>query len=567
MAQSRDQVDFAISYAGEDSAIAREICQRLRELELDVFFADEARALLAGVDGESFFERLFTEAKQVIALISEDYRRKEWPRYEWDIIRKRDPERRYIPIRLDDTPILGLPDNVIHVPFTGDNWDEVVEACVHRLLVYEKHAGIHRPSEFEQILGAITNGSKGALAQAYQLVRDKRRRDPLADCPLPEGQAGPQYEVVGEEWLDFSRAKRRSVRVLVPPGLSREELRYNLKHCAATQFNEFKPDAVNVFAYWKHPDGYDIDGAYTAGRAVFAPFGEWGRALDGLAYNISTEEFDYSLVIVGEVREDASRPTCGSGPVIRCDRFQLTASLEGDELRAQLDTDLPGSARLMVSVSRCYLQTGDARTKYPMEYYSKKSVVGEWDTPRMIPLDDSNFLRMLKDRVDQLATMGEPIEVAAIEDIIQVALVVPINQNDPAFGERNVNLRGTMVAHDNGLRTVRCEEALHRPLGVLIPLPYRSRKASSATLEVGKCYRLSAETPLMPEVSPDDPLSALAEMRMLPPSSCVQVKHRASKDVVPWYHVDACAPDGACLGEGWINSTALIGQDIEASEG
>lgn len=288
-------VDFAISYAGEDIEVAREIARRLRELDFWVFLAESERPLLVGVDAEGFFERLFAEAKQVIALISKDYKRKDWPRFEWDVILERDLERRFIPVRLDDTRILGLPSKILHLRFRGDNYDEIVEACVKQLLLLERDCGIHRPTEYERVLNAIKNESKGALPEAYQLVIDHRKRTPLGDCELPTGDFKPSYEVIEGEWSNFSVVRRRSVKILVPVGLSRDELRFNLQHCAASQFNAFKPDAVMVFAYARTPNRRTIDGPYTAGRVVFAPFGKWEKAQDGVAYNIPASEFEYSL--------------------------------------------------------------------------------------------------------------------------------------------------------------------------------------------------------------------------------------------------------------------------------
>lgn len=289
------RVDFAISYAGEDTEVAREITRRLRELGLSVFFAGESSHLLVGVEGESFFERLFTEAKQVIVLISEHYRRKEWPRFEWDIIRERDREKRFIPIRLDDTKILGLSSNILHLRFAGENYGEIVDTCVKQLLLFERDVGEHRLSEYERVLDAIQSDSRGALAKAYQLVKEGRKRSQLDDCELPAGQFQLSYEVVEADWSNYSVVKRRAMKILVPPGLSHDELRFNLKHCAASQFNACKPDAVMVLAYSKDPNGYSVDGIYTAGRAVFAPFGKWEKAEEGVAYNIPTEQFDYSI--------------------------------------------------------------------------------------------------------------------------------------------------------------------------------------------------------------------------------------------------------------------------------
>lgn len=290
-----ERVDFAISYAGEDAEVAHQITRRLRELGFSVFFAAENSNLLVGVEGERFFERLFTEARQVIVLVSEHYKGKEWPRFEWDIIRERDYGKRFIPIRLDDTKILGLPSNILHLRFTGDNYQQIVDTCVQELLLFERNTGLHRPSEYEEILNAIRNDNRGALARAYQLVKDGRKRDPLDDCEVPTGDFGLSYEVAKVEWSNYSVVRRLVVRILVPPGLSRDELRFNLQHCAASEFNAHKPDGVSVLAYSKDPNGYDTNGAYTAGYADFAPFGKWEKAEEGVAYNIPTEEFDYSI--------------------------------------------------------------------------------------------------------------------------------------------------------------------------------------------------------------------------------------------------------------------------------
>ena len=104
---SDETLDFAISYAGEDVQVAQAVADRLRELTFTVFLADDQRRRMVGLDGEAFFDQLFADAKQVVAFISESYRAKDWTRYEWDIIRKRGRENRYIPIRIDDTSILG----------------------------------------------------------------------------------------------------------------------------------------------------------------------------------------------------------------------------------------------------------------------------------------------------------------------------------------------------------------------------------------------------------------------------------------------------------------------------
>lgn len=289
--------DFAISYAGEDSGVARRIAHLLQETSQDlaVFFAEENTDLLVGVDGEQFFERLFSEAKQAIVLISEHYKQKQWTRFEWDVILDRTNEDRFVPIRLDDTRILGLPSNIIYLFYDGTNHEEIVDVCIKKLIRFDRKSGHTRPSEYEKTLDSLKYDSKGATAQAAQLVMDERTRTPLADCQVPNESFPVSYDIVQEEWVNFSAIKRLSVKITVPPGLSPDELRFNLKHCAATRFNYHKPDAVMVFAYVER-DRVEIGKIpFSAGRAVFAPFGKWEKALDGFAYNVPIDEFDYSV--------------------------------------------------------------------------------------------------------------------------------------------------------------------------------------------------------------------------------------------------------------------------------
>jgi TIR domain len=288
-------VDFALSYAGENESVAREVSTRLQKLGFEVFFARERSYLLVGLDGESVFEGLFSTAKQVVVFISAHYKRKEWTRYEWDVIRGRDLANRFIPVRLDDTKILGLSSNILYLRFDGTNYEQIVRTCAMRLLAYEEQAGIRRDTEFERVLRAIHDDSEGELAKAYQLVADARTRDPLENIEIPAYDSDPKYEIAKQEWCDFSRIRRLIVRAVVPPNLSQDELVFNLEHCAAQALNEFKPDAVMVLGYKDDPYGYTVDGHFTAARVILAPNGKWEDAEDGFAYNLPIDAFRYSI--------------------------------------------------------------------------------------------------------------------------------------------------------------------------------------------------------------------------------------------------------------------------------
>lgn len=287
-----EPVDFAISYAGEDIKSAKAVAYRLRELGFEVFLADWERRKLAGVDGEVFFEQLFSRAKQVIVFISRFYKEKEWPRFEWDIIRQRKYINRFLPIRLDDSTISGLSSKHIYIRWSDDNLSDIVDTCVEQLLIYEKEIGIKRASFYDQILESIREGNKGGLAKAYQLVKDKRKRKPLDDAEMPTGPWNPSYRIEEEKWNNYSVVKRRALKIRINKKIQKDELIYNLKHCCIKEFNELKPDAVSVCAYSKK---VDLNGPADLGVIEFAPFGEWGKAEEGIAYNLPTSDFDFRI--------------------------------------------------------------------------------------------------------------------------------------------------------------------------------------------------------------------------------------------------------------------------------
>ena len=134
------EYDFAISYAGEDRLIAEDIYNKIKEEygDYSVFLAENEKHQFVGKDGESFFEDLFSKSKQVIVIISKYYKQKKWPRFEWDVILERSAENRFIPIKLDDTKIIGLPSNIIYVPYEN-NSVKIAKIAIYKLLQYEKN--------------------------------------------------------------------------------------------------------------------------------------------------------------------------------------------------------------------------------------------------------------------------------------------------------------------------------------------------------------------------------------------------------------------------------------------
>jgi hypothetical protein len=82
-------------------------------------------------------------------------------------------------------------------------------------------------------------------------------------------------------------------------------------------------------------------------------------------------------------------------------------------------------------------------------------------------------------------------------------------------------------------------------------------------LRTGQAFFVSKETPLMPELEPADPLAALQRMIQIPKGGAFKISEIRKKGTSPWYRVVAIDQNKKRIGEGWINSTALLGQDLK----
>lgn len=246
------------------------------------------------------------------------------------------------------------------------------------------------------------------------------------------------------------------------------------------------------------------------------------------------------------------RPFRMNGNQILTDTFDVRYDLRDGRLTLALDTDLGDAAELMVSVSRVYQKRG-SNEKYPVDYFSEQSTVAAWREPRTIGLDHDAWQQEIEKRQRVLAATGEPFTVSRIEDDLKISFVVPVNQDQP-FEPRNANLTGQVVTQSGSLRIVSHE--------VLVPDPIDAtnvgqvRFADPLGLASETTYRASGEVPVVPELDPRDPIAAIASIRRLSPGDEFMVLETTKRGNTPWYRVRTRS------GEGWINSTALLGKEI-----
>ena len=150
-----------------------------------------------------------------------------------------------------------------------------------------------------------------------------------------------------------------------------------------------------------------------------------------------------------------------------CGRFKVNSVLKGKELQFWLDTDLPYDTIVIVRVSRPYWIKGSSGT-YFGSYYGQSRSVLRLRTPVTVILDDNEWRKQLEKKHELIEPGGEPLQVSKVSDEVELSLTVPINQDNPAFGRKNVNLEGTMVTAKQGFKIIREERMFLVPFGKAI---------------------------------------------------------------------------------------------------
>lgn len=110
--------DVAISFAGENRKLAEEITSYLRILDYEVFYDELYEANYIGSSWTKEFERIFTtDSKYVICLLDEFHKTKIWPTFERECFVEKVPLNQLIPIFLDESTFVGIPQDLIGIKF------------------------------------------------------------------------------------------------------------------------------------------------------------------------------------------------------------------------------------------------------------------------------------------------------------------------------------------------------------------------------------------------------------------------------------------------------------------
>ncbi len=124
------EFDFAISFAGPQREVAAQLANALSEHRFRVFYDASYRSRLLGRKLDHEFKWIFGPGTLFfVPLVSQDYVDRSWPQFEWSI-GKLEAERRdrefILPLRIDDSLLLGLSDSIGYLDLREHSINEIV---------------------------------------------------------------------------------------------------------------------------------------------------------------------------------------------------------------------------------------------------------------------------------------------------------------------------------------------------------------------------------------------------------------------------------------------------------
>ena len=131
------EFDIAISFAGEDRAIAEEIASALKQKGVTIFYDTDHQANLWGKDLYAHLTEIYSEkARFCLMLISQHYLRKNWTRLERQSAQARafrENQEYILPVRLDDTEIPGVLETIGYIDLRTVSIGQIVALTLEKL--------------------------------------------------------------------------------------------------------------------------------------------------------------------------------------------------------------------------------------------------------------------------------------------------------------------------------------------------------------------------------------------------------------------------------------------------
>lgn len=138
--QDGREYDVAVSFAGEDRDMARQLADSLKSAGCTVFYDEYYKSDLWGKDLYTYLTEIYTKkARFCLMLISTNYAKKHWTSLERKAAQERafkESQEYILPLRLDDTEVPGILSTVGFIDLRNTNYQEVVALIKEKLAYY-----------------------------------------------------------------------------------------------------------------------------------------------------------------------------------------------------------------------------------------------------------------------------------------------------------------------------------------------------------------------------------------------------------------------------------------------
>ena len=100
-----NRYDFALSFAGPDRNLARQLFESLQDQEVEVFYDQNEQHRILAEDVEEYLRPIYqTEARFIVVLLGPEYPKRVWTKFESDAFRNRFSEGAVVPVWFADAP-------------------------------------------------------------------------------------------------------------------------------------------------------------------------------------------------------------------------------------------------------------------------------------------------------------------------------------------------------------------------------------------------------------------------------------------------------------------------------
>jgi tetratricopeptide (TPR) repeat protein len=225
--------DVALSFAEEDREIAEKLANALREKGIKVFYDEFYKSDLFGKNLTDYFQEIYGEGVRfVIPLISKYYRIKDGSNFEFSIAMEEAKKRRtefILPVRLDDTKILGLPYYIGYLDFNKERIDVIVKCISEKLKKDEiSTKKIEYPEYAERLKDIYPEKVAARLANSFRIAQDIRNN--YCNIDTTEKRINKEFDLLKmylteKEFLDEVENIQRKINAEL-----REDERLDEKH-------------------------------------------------------------------------------------------------------------------------------------------------------------------------------------------------------------------------------------------------------------------------------------------------------------------------------------------------